>query len=98
MLISKFCGVISIYMFKNKLVLFVCAFLIGIIFILFSVIKLNYVYATEQLTNDHYTVSIVPFYWMILIIGGLIIVTLSYVSWRKYKGDKKSRQKRKPNH
>jgi amino acid transporter len=32
-----------------------------------------------------------PFYWLIFIVGGTIASTLSYVSWRKYKGEKKER-------
>lgn len=32
-------------------------------------------------------------YWMISLIGGLIILTLSYVSWRKYKAEKKKKKK-----
>ncbi|WP_157967828.1 sporulation protein YpjB [Paraliobacillus sp. X-1268] len=33
------------------------------------------------------------FYWIILIVGGVIILTLTYVAWRKYKGQKKKKQK-----
>ncbi|WP_079709688.1 sporulation protein YpjB [Paraliobacillus ryukyuensis] len=33
------------------------------------------------------------FYWIILMVGGAIIVTLSYVAWRKYKAEKKRKQK-----
>ncbi|MRH42417.1 hypothetical protein GH741_06935 [Aquibacillus halophilus] len=33
------------------------------------------------------------FTWMILIVGGFITLTLSYVGWQKYKGEKKKRQK-----
>ncbi|MFB1049324.1 sporulation protein YpjB [Paraliobacillus sp. JSM ZJ581] len=33
------------------------------------------------------------FYWIILMVGGIIIVTLSYVAWKKYKGEKKRKQK-----
>ncbi|WP_047985298.1 sporulation protein YpjB [Ornithinibacillus californiensis] len=32
-----------------------------------------------------------PFYWLIIIVGGLIACTLSYVSWRKYKGEKQKK-------
>ncbi|MEI3610775.1 sporulation protein YpjB [Pseudogracilibacillus sp. SO30301A] len=34
---------------------------------------------------------------MIMLIGGVIMVTLSYVSWRKYRGHKKNEQKRDVN-
>ncbi|WP_174613591.1 sporulation protein YpjB [Virgibacillus ihumii] len=33
--------------------------------------------------------SMVPLYWMTIIVGGCIAVTLTYVSWRKYKAEKK---------
>ncbi|WP_226034701.1 sporulation protein YpjB [Aquibacillus saliphilus] len=33
------------------------------------------------------------FGWMILIVGGFITLTLTYVGWQKYKYDKKKRQK-----
>ncbi|MFD1360547.1 sporulation protein YpjB [Lentibacillus salinarum] len=33
--------------------------------------------------------TMVPFYWMVGIVGGSIAITLTYVSWRKYKGEKK---------
>lgn len=36
--------------------------------------------------------SFLSFYWIILIVGGSIILTLSYVAWRKYKGQKKKKQ------
>lgn len=33
-----------------------------------------------------------PFIWIVLIIGGCIGITLTYVSWRKYRGEKKNKQ------
>ncbi|GAA0599924.1 hypothetical protein GCM10009001_15370 [Virgibacillus siamensis] len=33
--------------------------------------------------------SLEPLYWMTIIVGGCIAVTLTYVSWRKYKAEKK---------
>ncbi|MBY7143503.1 hypothetical protein KFZ56_10680 [Virgibacillus sp. NKC19-3] len=33
-----------------------------------------------------------PFYWIVGIIGGCIVLTLSYVSFRKYKGEKKKQK------
>lgn len=33
--------------------------------------------------------------WAIVIIGGSIGITLSYVSWRKYKGERNSKKKAK---
>ncbi|RKQ37647.1 sporulation protein YpjB [Oceanobacillus halophilus] len=37
----------------------------------------------------------VPFIWAVVIIGGSIGVTLSYVSWRKYKGEQRKLKKKK---
>ncbi|WP_042145642.1 sporulation protein YpjB [Paucisalibacillus sp. EB02] len=33
-----------------------------------------------------------PFYWLLIIVGGIIASTLSYVSWRKYKGEKNEKR------
>ncbi|HLS08269.1 sporulation protein YpjB [Lentibacillus sp.] len=35
------------------------------------------------------SVNMIPFYWMVGIVGGSIAITLSYVGWKKYKGEKK---------
>ncbi|MFD2133278.1 sporulation protein YpjB [Pseudogracilibacillus auburnensis] len=77
--------------------LFICTLVIGVIIILFSLIQLNHAYANVGQREEHYSIIIVPFYWLILIIGGIIMITLSYVSWRKYRGDKKRKKKQKPN-
>ncbi|MGM8211605.1 sporulation protein YpjB [Virgibacillus sp. W0430] len=34
----------------------------------------------------------IPFNWIVVILGGIIVVTLSYVSWRKYKGLEKKQE------
>lgn len=34
----------------------------------------------------------IPFYWIAGIIGGCIAITLSYVSYRKYKAEKKKQK------
>lgn len=39
--------------------------------------------------------EMIPFYWMMIIVGGCITITLSYVSWRKYKGIEKTQIKKK---
>ncbi|NLI67030.1 MAG: hypothetical protein GX374_00085 [Bacilli bacterium] len=41
--------------------------------------------------------SIVPFFSLLLLIGGSIILTLTYVSWRKYKGTEYKKKKGKRN-
>lgn len=37
--------------------------------------------------------GMVPFVWVVAVVGGCIAVTLSYVGWRKYKGEEKSKHK-----
>ena len=71
--------------------------MIGIIIILFSLIQINKAYANVNESAEELVGSIIPFYWMIMLIGGIIITTLSYVSWRKYIGQKKSEKKRDTN-
>jgi len=78
-------------------VLYICSLLIGVIIILFSLIQINAAYAKVEQSDKMYISSIVPFYWMIMLIGGIIIITLSYVSWKKYKGDQKKRRNRDAN-
>lgn len=39
--------------------------------------------------------ELVPLFPVLLIVGGFIILTLSYVSWRKYKGEKAKGQEQK---
>ncbi|MUK87282.1 hypothetical protein GMD78_02550 [Ornithinibacillus sp. L9] len=41
--------------------------------------------------------DMIPFYWMLFIVGGCIAITLSYVSWRKYKAEKKKDSEEKQN-
>jgi hypothetical protein len=36
-----------------------------------------------------------PFFWTIAVIGGCIVITLAYVSYKKYQAEKKSREKDK---
>lgn len=38
--------------------------------------------------------SVVPLVWTVLFVGGTIALTLSYVSWRKYKGEVKKQAKK----
>ncbi|WP_096270449.1 sporulation protein YpjB [Paucisalibacillus globulus] len=38
-----------------------------------------------------------PFYWLLIIVGGIIASTLSYVSWRKYKGEKNEQHSKSNN-
>lgn len=36
-----------------------------------------------------------PFFWTIAVVGGCITVTLTYVSWKKYRAEKKAKAKDK---
>lgn len=47
----------------------------------------------ELFTNQLLLFQYIPFIWPAIIIGGSIIITLIYVSWRKYKGLKKERKR-----
>lgn len=35
--------------------------------------------------------ELIPFIWTVGIVGGCIAITLSYVGWRKYKGEERKR-------
>lgn len=57
-------------------------------------------YAQFFLASTTKTNDIIPFYWIVIILGGIIMLTLSYVSWRKYKAlenKKNNKPKKKPN-
>lgn len=72
-----------------KRLYFIIFFLFGIIIILISIFKLNESYARHESYDSQVKLaSIVPFYWVIMLIGGIILIALSYVGWRKYKGEK----------
>lgn len=38
--------------------------------------------------------ELVPLFWTVVFVGGSIALTLSYVSWRKYKAEKKQQAKK----
>jgi len=64
------------------------------------IISLNIMFAHPVLAktleeNPAKGKEMIPFYWMILIVGSCIAVTLSYVSWRKYKGEQQRKKKNK---
>ncbi|WP_047980055.1 sporulation protein YpjB [Ornithinibacillus contaminans] len=59
-------------------------------FLLIDVINREVVTANtgqQEKGND----DMFPFYWLVIIVGGIIASTLSYVSWRKYKGEQKQK-------
>lgn len=56
------------------------------------VVQGSVVYAEPNQEVVHKNVAMTPFYWVIIIVGGCIAITLTYVSWRKYKGEKKKKK------
>lgn len=42
----------------------------------------------------HKDFDMTPFYWAIILIGGCIALTLSYVSWKKYRAEEKKKIKK----
>lgn len=63
--------------------------LIGIL-LLVAPVYVNAKENTEIITFAKTNHSVmVPFYWMTIIVGGCIAITLTYVSWKKYKAEKK---------
>ncbi|MBP1949578.1 sporulation protein YpjB [Virgibacillus litoralis] len=51
----------------------------------------------QFIMSSNNNAEMMPFYWMVTIVGGCIAVTLTYVSWRKYKGEKKKQSERDSN-
>ena len=39
--------------------------------------------------------EIISFHWMIIVLGGIIMITLTYVSWKKYNAIEKKNKKDK---
>lgn len=69
---------------KGKLII-----IIGIIEILFFSKNTKAKVKTETVQKS---VDMIAFYWVLFVIGGLIALTLTYVSWRKYKGEKQKQR------
>lgn len=84
-------------MINNEQIIVIIAFLMGIIMFI-SHSKVN-VAAHEQIELEQSIVfsDFMPFLSLLLLIGGSILLTLLYVSWRKYKGSKKSKEIKKHN-
>ncbi|GAA0444357.1 hypothetical protein GCM10008983_22170 [Lentibacillus halophilus] len=43
-------------------------------------------YTASKAAGD---VKMIPFYWIVGIVGGSIAITLTYVGWKKYKAEAK---------
>lgn len=73
------------------------SFLIWFLFLYFTILKLNHSYANADKLQSVTVGNEISFYWIVLIIGGIILLTLTYVSLRKYFGHKKLKQNRRTN-
>lgn len=51
----------------------------------------------KNVDNSFLLSGFVPFLSLLVLIGGSILITLSYVSWRKYKASKLNKQIKKRN-
>ena len=77
---------------KNQVFLLLSIILpIIIIFADFSILEVSA--AVENSNAPKKNFDLVPFIWTVGIVGGCIAITLSYVSWRKYKGEVKNDSK-----
>lgn len=82
---------------KFKYYFILSAFFIGVIIFLTN--KQMYYADTDEIVQEHFVLlsSFVPFFTLLILIGGSILLTLSYVSWRKYKGYKLNKKIKKRN-
>lgn len=75
--------------------------LIIVVFFIYFLLDLTSLHVIEATEADAQTKGtkrdMGPFYWTVGIVGGCIAITLSYVSWRKYKGEAKKHTKKDPN-
>lgn len=75
-------------MLKRNILRIFVAYLIGIIMVLILIDK-GYASRIVKENNTSPLLSgFVPFLSLVILIGGSILITLSYVSWRKYKANK----------
>ncbi|HLR08121.1 MAG TPA: sporulation protein YpjB [Bacillota bacterium] len=69
------------------------AFLIATVGISLHMLLYDIVQAETPETLTNKKSDIIPFYWVVGIVGGCIALTLFYVGWRKYKGEEKEEKK-----
>ena len=50
--------------------------------------------AADNADTSKKNFELIPFIWTVGIVGGCIAITLSYVSWRKYKGEEKKKARK----
>ena len=68
-------------------------------FILINLVIVDLIEANNSTSSEEVNKSfdMIPFYWTVGIVGGCIALTLAYVSWRKYKDEKKKQLKKNSN-
>lgn len=81
-----------IFFRKNRALLFVVIFIIGLSLVFTSIIQLNNLFVRKDFVDAYSYVAEIPFPAMITLIGGIIFLTLAYVGWRKYIGEKRKRR------
>lgn len=84
------CEVISLKYRREK---WLKAFLIATVGISLHMLLYDIVQAETPETLTNKKSDIIPFYWVVGIVGGCIALTLFYVGWRKYKGEEKEEKK-----
>lgn len=86
-------------MFKRHMTS-ILLFIVFVVIVYFSIeifsLHISEAKEVDSETTAH-TNNMEPFYWTVGIVGGCIAITLSYVSWRKYKGEEKKRDKKNSN-
>lgn len=97
--IHDICGVITMTRkFFDKMIPLIIILLGLSVFQPINVLALEVIEANIQaeveVTKEK--LEMIPFYWTVGIIGGVIGLTLAYVSWRKYKAEKR-KQSKSPN-
>lgn len=65
-----------------------------ILFFIFAFSILEVSAASGSTDTARKNFELIPFIWTVGIVGGCIAITLSYVSWRKYKGEEKKKARK----
>lgn len=65
------------------------SFGIGFICVLFGIVQFSRTHVVDEARDSLLIAGFIPFYWMVLLVGGLILLTLVYVGIRKFIGQKR---------
>lgn len=98
-IINNIFGVISInrsYLFY--LVIFTLLVGIGTIFVFYTILNVNEIFKScDDFNTPVMKAYFIPFHFVIMLISSVILCTLAYVSWRKYRALKAKEKSRKSN-